>query len=35
MAKETKLSEFEDGEITDQKRIGNSLERNFEGLGTQ
>ena len=34
MAKESKLSEFEKGEITALKRVRKS-ERNFEGLRTQ
>ena len=34
MAKRTKLSEFEKGEITVLKRIGKS-QRNFKGLRTQ
>ena len=33
MAKGTKLSEFEKGEITVLRRVGKS-ERNFEGLRT-
>ena len=34
MAKGTKLSEFEEVEITALKRVGKISERNFEGLRT-